>query len=233
MVIRQNGGAGLFGTTVRGDPTTGTSMTDTSGDARFDPAYAGPAVPELDLRKVSIANVPGTSNVKITIDVTSLDVLQHALDATGAAAVEYVARWIGPAVNDPNTGTKNPVYYASVEVQPGGVATFFAGAAQSVDLCSVSACTPHIINYPAPPQGGTLVTGVLKLGTKQNAVDQWIITVPRSVIGNPPVGSLFESLSAFTLARNHTAGLTLTQTEGEAGITPIEVDGVCCRDATI
>ena len=28
-----------------------------------------------------------------------------------------------------------------------------------MDLCSVSACTPHVLNYPAPPQGGTLVTG--------------------------------------------------------------------------
>ena len=141
-----------------------------------------------------------------------------------------MARWTGPAFVDPQTGTKNPIYYASVEVQPGGLTTFFAGEAQSVDLCSVSACTPHIVNYPAPPQGGTLVTGQLRLG-KKGAPDQWVVTVPRSVVGNPPVGSLLESFSGFTLARNHSASLPITTDEGEAGITPIEVDGVCCRDA--
>jgi hypothetical protein len=232
MVVRQNGGTGLLGTTVAGDPSSGTSMTDAAGDARFDPAYAGTSVPELDIQKVTVANQKGTNNVVITLDVTSLDVLQHAFDVTGAAAVEYVARWTGPAVTDQSTGLKNPIYYASVEVQPGGVATYVAGAAQSVDLCSVSACTPHIVNYPAPPQGGTLVTGQLKLG-RPGATDQWIITVPRAVIGNPPVGSTFESFGAYTLARNHTAGLTLTQTEGEAGITPVEIDGVCCREAKV
>lgn len=232
MAVRQNGGVGLLGTTVGGDPSSGKSITDAIGDARFDPAYAGPTVPELDLQKVAVANVKGTDDVLITMDVTSLDVVQHALDATGASAVEYVARWTGPAVIDPNTGVRNPIYYASIEVQAGGVTTFFAGEAQSVDLCSVSACTPHIINYPAPPQGGTLVTGQLKLGRK-GAPDQWLITVPRSAIGNPPVGSAFESFSAYTLARNHSASLTLTQAEGEAGITPVVVDGVCCREANV
>jgi hypothetical protein len=231
MVVRQNGGTGLFGTTVTGDPSSGNALTDSSGDALFDPVYAGPNVPELDLVKLGVARARGSNDLVFTFDISSLNNLQHALDATGAPAVDYVARWIGPAFVDPQTGTKNPIYYVSVEVQSGGVATFFAGEAQSVDLCSVSACTPHILNYPAPPQGGTLVTGQLKLGKKPSNPDQWVITVPRSVVGNPPVGSLLESLSGYTLARNHSASLPITTAEGEAGITPIEVDGVCCRDA--
>ncbi|TMK96985.1 MAG: hypothetical protein E6G40_09300 [Actinobacteria bacterium] len=232
MVVRQNGGTGLFGTTVTGDPSSGSTLTDGSGDARFDPVYAGPNVAELDLVKLSVANArDGSNDLLFTFDVSSLDNLQHALDATGAPAVDYVARWTGPSVNDPQTGSKNPIYYASVEVQPGGLTTFFAGEAQSVDLCSVSACTPHILNYPAPPQGGTLVTGHRKLGHHPGSADQWVVRVPRSLVGNPAIGSLLESFSGFTLARNHSASVQITSAEGEAGLTPIEVDGVCCRDA--
>ena len=93
-------------------------------DALFDPVYAGSNVPELDLLKLSVANSKdGKNNLVFTFDVSSLDNPQHALDATGAPAVDYVARWTGPAFVDPQTGTKNPIYYASVEVQPGGLAT--------------------------------------------------------------------------------------------------------------
>src|SRR5438093_2943276 len=32
----------------------------------------------------------------------------------------------------------------------GATPTFYAGQTQSVDLCSVSACFPHILTYPEP-----------------------------------------------------------------------------------
>jgi hypothetical protein len=37
----------------------------------------------------------------------------------------------------------------------------------------------------------------------------------------------------FTFARDKTAGEPITNTEGEAGILPIEVDGVCCVDVKL
>jgi hypothetical protein len=88
-----------------------------------------------------------------------------------------------------------------------------------------------VLNYPAPPQGGTLVTG--ELVRSPLTEDYWVIHVPLSVVGNPAPGSRLESLSAFTFARNHSAGLTITTAEAEAGILPIEVDGICCRDAAM
>jgi len=59
------------------------------------------------------------------------------------------------------------------------------------------------------------------------------ITVPLSAIGNPPAGSLLESLSVYTFARNHPASLQITNSQAQAGILPIEVDGVCCTEATV
>src|SRR5437870_6408240 len=62
MVVRQNGGTGLFGTTVTGDPSSGSTLTDGSGDARFDPVYAGPNVAARDLVTLSVANARHGSN---------------------------------------------------------------------------------------------------------------------------------------------------------------------------
>jgi len=92
----------------------------------------------------------------------------------------------------------------------------------------VSACTPHIVDYPAPPNGGAFVTGQAQLAL--TGPDSWIITVPKSLVGNVGTGSILESLSAFTFAREKSASVQITNTEGEAGILPIEVDGVCCVD---
>jgi hypothetical protein len=232
MIVRQNGGVGLLGMNVSGDPTSGNAMTDSTGDAFFDPVYRTTPVPELDLTGVSVSTAPNAPHDLIfRLSAKSLDDLNHALVATGAQAVEWVVRWTGPPVTDPDTGLQNPIFYAAVEVRPGGIPTFFAGKAQSVDLCSVSACTPHIVNYPAPPQGGTLVAGQLNLSPDPGAPDSWIIQVPRSLVGSLGGGSPMESFSAFTLARNHPASLPITTAEGEAGITPVEIDGVCCREA--
>jgi hypothetical protein len=223
-ILRQNAGVGLFGTTVTGDPTFGTTMKDPSGDALFDPVYGTSSVPELDLRGASVNSSGG--NLVIRVDVTSLDDLGHGLSATGAAAVDYVVRWTGPAVVDPTTGTRNPIYYAAAETT-GGAPSFFAGKAVTVDLCSVSGCFPHITEYPAPPNGGTAVTGSVVQGSRGKP-DSLVITVPKALVGG---GGLLESVSVFTFARDKSASLPITNEEGEAGILPIQVDGLCCVDA--
>jgi hypothetical protein len=228
--IRQNGGIGMFGTTVTGDPTFGTSLKDASGDALFDPIYGNTSVPELDLRGLSVTNAG--DELQFKIDVTSLDNLANGPAATGAQAVDYVVRWIGPAV-DSSTGLRNPIYYASVEVPSGGgVPTFFAGRAQSIELCSVSACFPHVTDYGAPPNGGTQVSGDVTLQLKGKP-DSFVIHVPKSLVGGAPAGSLLESLSVFTFARNKPASIQITNVEAEGGILPIEVDGICCVTAKL
>jgi hypothetical protein len=225
-IMRQNAGVGLFGTSVSGDPTFGSSLKDPGGDALFDPVYGNASVPGLDLRGASVSS--SGDNFVIQIDVASLRDFGQAVSATGAGAVDYVARWTGPAVIDPTDGIRNPIYYAAAE-STGGAPTFFAGKVVTIDLCSVSGCFPHITDYPAPPNGGTAVQGQVVQGTRGKP-DSLVITVPKSLVGG---GSLLESFSVFTFARDKTAGEPITNTEGEAGILPIEVDGVCCVDVKL
>jgi hypothetical protein len=57
--------------------------------------------------------------------------------------------------------------------------------------------------------------------------------VPASLVGNPSAKSILESFSVFTFVRNKTSMLPITNVEGEAGITPIEIDGICCVDVRL
>jgi hypothetical protein len=241
-VMRQNRGIGLFGRPVKGLPQLGSRMTDVQGDAVFDPVYGGVNVPELDLRDVAVKRVG--DKLEIRVQVQSLDDLVQAHTALGARAITWVARWSGAAA-DSQTGLRNPIYYAAAEslfagVGAGGsgggafeeVPGFYAGAAQSDELCSVSGCFPHLIDYPRPPLAGTDIAGQLVPGTG-TAPDTLVFLVPVSAVGNPKPGSLLESFSVFAFARNKTSMLPITNPEGEAGITPIVIDGICCVDVRV
>jgi hypothetical protein len=229
-LLRQNGGIGMFGEPIVAASSFGPGrLTGKAGDASFDPAYGGAQVAGLDTQGLSLS-AEGNELV-FRLDITSLDDHAGALSITGAQALDYVVRWVGEPIDSP-TGTRNPIYYAAVEVTDLGEPTFFAGTAQSTDLCSVSGCFPHLITYPAPPLGGTAVTGKLVQGTG-GAPDHWEIRVPREVVGGPHDGTMFESLSAFTMARNKPANLPMTNVENELGIAPVLVDALCCVDTTV
>ncbi len=227
-LARQNGGIGLLGKPIGAPSARGASISGRAKDAAFDPIYGGEAVPEMDLREALVSRDGG--NLVFRIAVSSLDAPANALSATGARAVDYVVRWVGEPI-DSATGKRDPIYYAAVEVGDGDP-LFFAGAARSVELCSVSGCFPHVIEYPAPPNGGTSVTGRLVKGTG-GAPDHWEIRVPRDVVGGPSDTSVLESFSVFSLSRNKSASLPITNVEEELGISPIVVDGLCCVDTTV
>ena len=227
-LVRQNGGMGLLGKPIGGPAARAARIGGRSGDAVFDPLYGGETVPEMDLQEAFVTR--DGNDLVFRVAVSSLDEPANALSVTGARAVNYVVRWVGAPVDSP-TGVRDPIYYAAVEVG-GGDPMFFAGTARSVELCSVSGCFPHVIEYPAPPNGGTSVTGKLVAGTG-GAADHWEIRVPRDVVGNPTDTSVMESFSAFTMSRNKSASLPITNAEQELGISPILIDGLCCIDTTI
>src|SRR5207237_8859645 len=107
----------------------------------------------------------------------NLSKLANAFSATNASAIDYVARWVGPASSHvPGAeGLTNPLYYAAVEVQPGSSQpSFFTGLARSIELCSVSGCFPHVIESPEPPYAGTSIKGKLLI-TKGPKPDVWAI----------------------------------------------------------
>jgi len=229
-IARQNGGIGLFGKPIVSASSFGAGrLAGPAGNASFDPVYGGAQQPALDARGVSMA-ADGTDLV-FRVAVKSLADTAGTLSSLNAGALDWVVRWIGDPIDSP-TGVRNPIYYAAAEVDLTGTQTFFAGTARSTDLCSVSACTPHIIEYPAPPLGGTAVTGKLVHGTS-GSPDYWEIRVPRDAVGSPKETSLFESLAAYTIVRNKPASLPTTNLEAEAGLAPVVVDGLCCVDTTI
>src|SRR5438132_6898835 len=81
-------------------------------------------------------------------DLSATSVAAASTNVTGAQFLQYVTRW----------QMGNTIYYAMMEATPvlaaAGKYQFYAGRAQSIDLCSVSACDPHVIVYPEAPSAG-------------------------------------------------------------------------------
>jgi hypothetical protein len=237
-LIRQNKGIGLFGTPVKGVKTTGNKMKDSAGDAFWDPIYGAEdaTVPELDVRSVSQKFSKKKKAITFKLKVSSLDDPAGALTATGSQALDYVIRWTSKSGKGDTL--KYPVYYAAAEATSTGN-TFYAGQEVTVDLCSVSGCTPHAFDYPAPPLGGSAATGKIKQGKTDAKPDTFIITVPLDAFANtqdPAIlkkGSKLESFSVFAMASPRTASQPPSNSEGENDVFPVVVDGICCRQAKL
>jgi hypothetical protein len=229
-IARQNGGPGLSGKTVKGlanepgsAPVSG--MTDPGGDALY-PVIGGTNVAALDLtgNKLSLS-ASGTLTVTMKVaDLSARGVAAAAAAVTGAQFLQYVTRW----------QMGNTIYYAMMETTPAQAAAgqyqFYAGQAQSIDLCSVSACDPHAIYYPeAPATGGNTETGNVTcpatptLRTPCTAT----INVAPADVGSPTASSLLEETGsyAFAAARPQ-AGVTSALAEADE--LPLQVDGSCC-----
>src|SRR5439155_17637160 len=175
-VARQSSGPGLFGTAVSGPSSSPvTSLADPRGDALY-PVLGGTNVPGLDVLQSSISQ----SGQTLTVTMQVADVSKPALTVAavpGATLLQYVTRWqLG-----------NTIFYAAMSDDAAGQPLFYAGKAQSVDLCSVSACFPHVLTYPEPGLGGTAETGR---------------------VSSPAAGSLLEEAGAYAFASSHPQGAT-------------------------
>jgi hypothetical protein len=112
--------------------------------------------------------------------------------------------------------------------------SFYAGKAQSVDLCSVSACFPHVITYNEPNAipptvSGTAETGTLQCPSTPSATNPCTITVTVNAadVGGPTSSSLLEEVGAYAFAVSHPENSTTTA-QAEADSVPLEIDGACC-----
>src|SRR5256714_205880 len=136
-IAQQSSGPGLFGTNISGpsnSPVAG--LSDVSGDALY-PVIGGLNVPGMDILSSQLS----LSSRTLTVTAKVADLTNPALTVArvpGAAFVQYVTRW----------QMGNTIYYAAMENTALNQPAFFACKAQSVDLCSVSACFPHVITYP-------------------------------------------------------------------------------------
>jgi hypothetical protein len=226
-VARQSSGPGLFGANVFGPsnaPTTG--ISDNFGDALY-PVIGGTNVPGMDI----LSNSIGLSGNTLTVTTRIVDLTNPAATAariTGTSFLQYVTRW----------QMGNTIYYAAMENTALNNPIFFAGKAQSVDLCSVSACFPHVITYPEPPpvsgSGGPGFTGSMESGSincpsapSANNPCTLTINVKVADVDNPTSSSLLEEVGSYSFASLHQSGAIMNP-QAEADEVPLEVDGACC-----
>ncbi|MDQ1438657.1 MAG: hypothetical protein QOK43_2286 [Acidimicrobiaceae bacterium] len=184
-------------------------VTDPVGDALMKPLGGATKLPGLDMKNVALSLVGDTLHVKIT---TEGDSIGDAAKAANALFGQLLVRW--------QMGDK--LYYAGVQQSAaGGALTWYAGPSGTVDLCSVSACDPHYITYPAPPAGGTAVTGTTA-ATHSTVYD---IAVPAAAVGGLKSDSLLEEVMGFSTVSATPAELPLTNPQADADIVPLQVEG--------
>ena len=140
----------------------------------------------------------------------------------GAAYLEYVTRW----------QMGNTIYYAGMSTTATDQPSFYAGKAQSVDLCSVSACFPHVITYPESNFGGTVERGGISCPASPSASSPCTLTIQVNVtdVGSPTASSLLEEIGSYAFGSAHPQGTT-TNAQALADDVPLQIDGACCYNA--
>src|SRR5206468_2931635 len=161
----------------------------------------------------------------VTMQVADLSNPALTLPAVpGATLLQYVTRWqLG-----------NTIFYAAASTDAAGKPIFYAGKAQSVDLCSVSACFPHVLTYPEPGLGGAAETGSVTCPPAPSASTPCTVTVTvkTSDVGSPSAGSLLEEAGAYAFASSHPQGAT-TNAQALADNVSLQVDGACCYNVAV
>ena len=219
-IARQSSGLGLLGTPVSGSSNAPVSgLGDPSGDALY-PVIGGSNVSGMDIvgHRLSLSSDGKTLNV-ITQVVNLSNPAATAAAITGTTFLQYVTRW----------QMGNTIYYAAMSNTPANRPDFYAGSAQSVDLCSVSACFPHVITYPEPDLGGNEESGSIQCPAVPSTSNPCTLTVSVRVkdVGSPTSTSRLEEVGSYSFAASHQQGAT-TNPQAEADNVPLEIDGVCC-----
>jgi hypothetical protein len=231
-VARQSAGTGVFGGAVSGPSSAPVSgLTDPAGDALF-PVIGGSNQRGMDIRLSQLQLSPDGHTLNVFMQV--VDLSNPALTAArlaGATNLQYVTRWL---MRTPTaTGFQSTMYYAAMENSVTNQLSFYAGAAQSIDLCSVSACFPHVLTYPEPGVGPTF-TGKTESGTvtcpaSPSAENPCTLTIRVNVadVGGPTATSLLEEVGGYALSATLQEGAE-TNATAESDTVPLEIDGVCC-----
>jgi len=178
-------------------------------------------------------DIVGTS-MNLSADRHTLNVTTQVVDLrnpaqtlaaiTGATFLQYIVRW----------QMGSTIYFAGMSNTAANAPSFYGGTAQSVDLCSVSACFPHVLTYnepnaPPPTVSGSPETGTVVCPPSPSASNPCVITVQVNVadVGNPKANSLLEEVGSYAFAASHPQNVT-TNAQAEADNVPLQIDGACC-----
>jgi hypothetical protein len=224
-IARQASGMGLYGKTIHATtPAPVSGMSDAAGDARY-PVIGGRNVAGMDIRGSSLSLSKDGKTLTVTTKVVKLSDPAATLSTlTLANSLEYVTRW----------QMGNTLYFAGMSTS-GGSPSFYAGKTGSIDLCSVSACFPHVLTYPetSPSFSGSSSTesGKVKCPKSPSAASPCTIsiTVHTADVGQPTAHSLLEEVGAYAFAAPAPQSSENNAT-AQKDIVPLEIDGVCCYD---
>jgi hypothetical protein len=221
-VARQASGMGLYGKPVHGPsnrPVTG--IGDPAGDARY-PVIGGKNLPGLDILHSSMALSTHSHTLTVKMKVANLKKASSAAAAIpGTQLLEYVTRW----------QMGNTLYYAEMSTPSSGSESFSAGKTQSVDLCSVSACFPHVLTYAESGDGGSTETGKVSCPASPSAEHPCTITikVASKDVGRPGASTVLQEVGTYAFATSHPQGVT-TNLQAQVDNVPLQIDGACCYD---
>ncbi|TMC52295.1 MAG: hypothetical protein E6J20_12770 [Chloroflexi bacterium] len=222
-VARQSAGPGLFGTAVSGrSNAVVTGMNHAAGAALY-PVIGGTNQPGMDIRSSRVTVSSNGQFLNVSMQVTDLaHPAQTIAGIPGATNLQYVTRW----------QMGNTVYYAAMENNALNQPIFYAGKQQTIDLCSVSACFPHVLTYPEPGTGPTF-TGLAEAGSitcPSNGPCTVTVRVKLADVGSPTSSSVLESVGGYSLAAAIQEGAE-DNASAQSDTVPLEIDGVCCYNA--
>ena len=225
-VLHQSAGPGVRGAAVSGTPNTPvTHLDDPPGDALY-PVVGGTNQAALDLLGSSVTPTADGSGITVTMKVADLGTpaITSAIQATSGPFLQYVTRW----------QMGNTLYDAIAETTASGTFTYSAGPTDSVDLCSVSACDPHVLVYPDSAPDGHTETGTQTCPPTPSAANPCVITITVSPgdVGAGNGSHLFEEVGAYALTSSHPQTGT-TNAQAQADNVPLSIDGVCCYNDTV
>ena len=219
-IARQTSGMSLYGRPISGvsnAPRNG--LTAPPGRARY-PVVGGTEVPGMDVLGTSMHLDASTKTLTITDRVLDLsNPAATSEQVPGGALLQYVTRW----------QMGNTIYYAAMTNTAADQPMYYAGAAESVDLCSVSACDPHVVTYPEANLGGTAESGSVTCPSTPSAKTPCTLTIKVNTadVGSPTSASSLEEVGTYAFASSHPQGET-TDAQAQADNLPLEIDGLCC-----
>jgi hypothetical protein len=186
-------------------------VTESAGHALFDAATGqvdhGVNIPQLDLLGSHVEQ--SGSNLVVHVPVNNLGTLTSPSSSKGN--VWWITTW----------QFNHTIYFAKAEVDAGGTPVFTAGVPASYDRPGLGTqTTPTLVDYRA----GTSVQGV-KNG------NEWVITVPASVVGSPANGSLLEAVTSYSILDNGNPPVVTVGLDGQpTDNVPTIVDATAAYD---
>jgi hypothetical protein len=178
--------------TVQGTHTLppATFDRDEAGDGRFPDhgPVIGASIPALDIRQVDMTETATNLIVRMQVADSTLAALATATGTGGGDGLLYLVQWdYDEAVNDP----LDRVFWAAAEVRAGQA----LGRTGTLGVVRSSTSKKYITYNP------DAVTSLqVTVAITDTAPGTITLTIPKSLVGNPPNGALLKSVTGYAMS---------------------------------